>query len=248
VITWNEHVGNGDLRALLRAFGSDPAVVVLLQEVWRYSKDVPFKAPPGVHPPEQIPSCLHDDIAEIAKEFKMSLVYVPSMLNGEGTNEDRGNAILSSLPISGIMGIELPFKQQRRVAVMATITATMNGKPWQIGVVSLHLDTLLRRKRQAVSIAKFLSTVNSAVIIGGDLNSLAGTLDPATRAIDHAIPRIDQCGKPKTFYWDGLGFLFDHLFTTLPKGTIRSCFVGPLFKSDHKPVVIHLFRSAGQRN
>ena len=37
------------------------------------------------------------------------------------TDEDRGNAILSTEPLADLTAIELPFEQQRRVAVAATL-------------------------------------------------------------------------------------------------------------------------------
>src|SRR6185503_7542935 len=41
--------------------------------------------------------------------------------------EDRGNAILSTLPLSDLTAIELPLERQRRVALGATVTVTPPG-------------------------------------------------------------------------------------------------------------------------
>ena len=71
-------------------------------------------------------------------------VYVPSMRNGGLTSkQDRGNAILSSLPLDELSAIELPFERQRRVAIAATVAGhTRAGTPWSLRVASVHLDNL----------------------------------------------------------------------------------------------------------
>ena len=51
------------------------------------------------------------------------MLYAPSMRNGEsaGGGEDRGNAIVSTLPLADPTVIELPLERQRRVVVAASI-------------------------------------------------------------------------------------------------------------------------------
>jgi hypothetical protein len=53
------------------------------------------------------------DVVALAKKYDLSLAYVPSMRNGSATDplerEDRGNAILSTEPLSDARAIELPF-------------------------------------------------------------------------------------------------------------------------------------------
>ena len=67
------------------------------------------------------------DIVEAAGRLGLSLVYVPSMRNGSDTDEDRGNAILSTEPLSDVAAVELPFERQRRVAIDAAVSVTGQG-------------------------------------------------------------------------------------------------------------------------
>ena len=85
----------------------------------------------------------------MAQRLGLNVYYVPSMRNGGPTSdEDRGNAILSSLPLTDLRAIELPFERQRRVAVSATIAGrTTSGTPWQVRLVSAHLDNMSTIRR-----------------------------------------------------------------------------------------------------
>ncbi len=67
----------------------------------------------------------YEQIEPIATALGLSLFYVPSMRNGgANSREDRGNAILSNLPLTDLAAYELPFERQRRVALAATIAGT----------------------------------------------------------------------------------------------------------------------------
>ena len=246
VLTWNKHEGYGDLKQLLRSLDRGWAVVALLQEVSRASDRVPRDAPLTMRVPGRIGPVKSDDIFSVAEELNMSLVYVPSMPNGAGTHEDRGCAILSTLPIEDIVGIELPRVSQRRVAVMGTVSGTSKGRPWHLRVVSVHLDNRLQRAQQAAALAEFLirqAPSDVPTLIGGDLNAWWGTEDRAAREIDRAVPLVSECGNEATFRFGLLPFRLDHLFTTLPRSARTKCFVAPdRFGSDHHPIVLHLFK------
>src|SRR5438093_180351 len=83
-----------------------------------------------------VPGPWPKELASIAGEFGSALVYVPSMRSGPAaTREGRGSAILSTLPLSDPVGIELPWVAQRRVAVMATATALAGGAPRRLRFV-----------------------------------------------------------------------------------------------------------------
>ena len=248
VTTWNVHEGFGDLERFLRSLPKGPASIVLLQEVARAGGDVPADVPATVRTPGRIGDGSWRDIAAIARDFEMSLVYVPSMRNGSATSrEDRGSAILSTLPLSHIVGIELPWVAQRRVAVMATATATSGGMPWRVRIVNVHLDNRLRRSRQAAALADFLARLDSAgapLVVGGDFNAWFGSIDPAVRAIDRVVPRVRACGDAPTFRF---GRRLDHLFTTRPGAARAGCEVQrDRFGSDHRAVTLYLF-SDGSR-
>src|SRR5688500_12539163 len=121
VITWNTRVGGADLSRFVRDLrngrftGGDSVhhFVLLHQEVYRASDDLPRPLATGV--PGRIeaapPGGPRRDIVEAATSLGLSFLYVPSMRNGApGTadpSEDRGNAILSTLPLDDPSAIEL---------------------------------------------------------------------------------------------------------------------------------------------
>jgi endonuclease/exonuclease/phosphatase family metal-dependent hydrolase len=119
--------------------------VLLAQEALRRSPDVPPAPPQAVVPPriEGNNRPTHRmDIVEVARRCRLALAYVPSVRNGydeyDGEREDLGNAVLSTLPLTDFMAIEIPFETSRRVAVGATIHGPDGDS---LRVVSLHLST-----------------------------------------------------------------------------------------------------------
>src|SRR5690606_23359321 len=188
---WNIHVGGGDLVRLVadlragRLTGGQEVrhFVLLLQEVHRADPFLP-SAPPGSTVPARVeeapPSGPRRDVVETARRLGLALVYVPSMRNGE--REDRGNAILSTLPLHDLRAIELPYEAQRRVAVAATLGGlTGGGAPWRLQVASAHLDTRstggrawatvgMGRRRQALALADALRG-DLPTLVAGDLNT-----------------------------------------------------------------------------
>src|SRR6476661_1956567 len=196
VLTWNTHVGGSDIAGMVRdlregRFTNGTPVehfVLLLQEAHRASADVPFgvdaDAPRPQHPMSHAGRRV--DIVETARELGLELFYVPSMANGRpeaGLPEDRGNAILSTLPLHDLAAIELPFEAQRRVVAAATVSGTTaEGAPWSLRLVNVHLDNKSRpsrllqsfggaRTRQARALVQALGNDSSATVVGGDMNT-----------------------------------------------------------------------------
>ncbi len=200
VVTWNTNVGGGDLLTFLAEemkVTCDPTepvnltppfhFVVLLQEVYRASARLP-EAVSGPNIPVRIepdpPPGGRREILEVAERCGLALLYVPSARNGPDepgqVPEDKGNAILSTLPLADLAAIELPFEAGRKVAVVATIPGPSGER---IRVVSVHLDvasTLSRtlisgnatRLRQAMGLVVALESMNSlATVVGGDFNT-----------------------------------------------------------------------------
>ncbi len=200
IITWNINVGGGDLVTLMAeemTFMCDPGApedreplfhfVILLQEVYRASSRLP-EAGAGPNIPVRIepdpPPGGRRQIHEVAEQCGLALLYVPSARNGPDepgqVPEDKGNAILSTLPLADLAAIELPFEAGRKVAVVATIPGPGGER---IRVVSVHLDvasTLARtlisgnatRLRQALGFASALESMDSlATVVGGDFNT-----------------------------------------------------------------------------
>jgi endonuclease/exonuclease/phosphatase family metal-dependent hydrolase len=149
VLSWNVWIGRGRLRdviARLRDGGfarmgapADAALVVLVQEAYRNDGSVPPAA--SAWAPRQPPRDFRpqEDVVDVARELGLSLRYAPSMRNGTHRS-DRGNAILSSVPIQEAFAFELPFVIQRRVAVAAVLAIPGGRAPLRLRVASAHLD------------------------------------------------------------------------------------------------------------
>ncbi len=248
-VSWNVHVGNGDLRRFLadlrrgthtrgRAFDH---YVLILQEAVRIGRVPQFAD--GMSGADRIaahPAGGAIDIAEAAQELGLSLLYVPSMRNGNSADDppaDRGNAILSTLPLSNPAAVELPGESQRRVAVLA------DAGPVTVG--GIHLDALgswnlrLRlfwtpwlRDAQLRSLESLLP--GGPLVIGADLNSWHGRDELAVRALNE----VDGV-TPATVDREGLGLrVLDYLFFRM--GEDRRAYyrqLGNKYGSDHSPLV-----------
>jgi len=200
VVSWNMYVGGGDLLALLREeLGYDCAAgnpgptagfspfVLLLQEVYRRVPELePVESGPlipRIIEPDPRPGA-DADIARVAEICGLALFYVPSARNGADadgrTPEEKGNAILSSVPLIRPFAVDLPFEGGRKVAVGALVEAP-EGEPVQL--VSVHLDvasTLYRtlmtangtRLRQVSGLTDVLDARPPlATVVGGDFNT-----------------------------------------------------------------------------
>lgn len=260
-VTFNVHVGAADLDALMadiRAGRLTPRpprhVVLLLQEALRAGADVPATiatdapVPAAIRPGRgaRAPA----DVVALAAALRMHLVYVPSMRNGRGPGpdgaEDRGNAILSTLPLADLSAIELPLLKQRRVAVAATITLTDERGARPFRIATLHLDASRPfhrgwlfasggRARQARAAAASLALAEAG-IVAADLNTWSeGPAEPAPRALAGLFPDTPPIAWRPTFR--GIWRL-DYLFFRLPRGWRgQSQTAGSTYGSDHRPVV-----------
>ena len=258
IVSWNTHVGAGDLDGLVadlrsgRLTGGRPVTsfVLLLQEVYRSDETVPSRAegearwasaqqPPG-------PGGKRDDVAAGAKRLGLEAFYAPSMRNGAPgtTNEDRGNAILSTMPLSDLTAIELPLERQRRVALQATVTLTGQGyAPVPLRVVSTHFTNMVMhhvwvlsesgRLRQARALASVLPA-DGPLVLGGDFNAWFGYRDAAYKELVRLVPAPSSDDRRATFG----PMRLDHILARLPAGwraaTRRA---GARYGSDHYPIV-----------
>jgi hypothetical protein len=148
-VSWNLHVGAADverfvadLRSGRLTDGRKPAhVVLMLQEAVR-AAGVPGRLPDGASSARRIGSAGgrgdHREIEAIARDLGMSVFYAPSMRNGAESGRyaptDRGNAILSTLPLSAPAAIELPGDRQRRVAITAAIPVRIGEQDLDLGI------------------------------------------------------------------------------------------------------------------
>jgi endonuclease/exonuclease/phosphatase family metal-dependent hydrolase len=252
-----------------------PPFVLLLQEAWRYSDSLPFTEPSRIVPwaideendgawdvsaPRPVLEGEHD-IVETAEACGLSLVYVPSARNGPDTGsrprEDKGNAILSVLPMTTPIALDLPLEGGRKVAVAATVRAPDGGR---VRVATSHLDvasTLVRgllsgnqtRSRQAKGLIDGLAQAGSdgpptnAVVVGGDFNAWVSS-ETALKLMREAFPESPE--------WDGLGtrgaFPPDHIFfQQLEEAYLIEDYqrVGELYGSDHNARRVTLRQAAG---
>lgn len=254
VISWNTALGVGNLKELvedLRREQGNGNFVLLLQEVYRGGHEVPGGRLPMISYAAKLggSASTRMEVETAAEVLGMNLYYVPSMRNGApwDSDEDRGNAILSSLPLAEFSAIELPFERQRRVAVAATVSGTSSlGRSWRLRVVSSHFDNMVGPKRGWIIGGEFARVRQSrallehmqgdtAVILGGDFNTWFGFREPAYAEIARVFPDTDFSDRRATF----MGLLrLDHLFFRLPdgwSGTFRRA--EDRYGSDHYPLV-----------
>ncbi|HYR87804.1 MAG TPA: endonuclease/exonuclease/phosphatase family protein [Terriglobia bacterium] len=259
VVNWNMHVGNGNITELIGELSRQeeskgfkpPDFVFLLQETFRRGVEVPSpgrsRVPRRIPPPDS-----GVDIADIARRLGWWMYYVPSMRNGCRVGEeaeDRGNAILSSLPLKALEAVELPFVVQRRVALIATVTDAQNKPKLRVAVA--HMDTrapLLKgwvfagpsaRNRQARSMVAALKKLDDdglPLVFGADLNSHLGAGEAAVGTVSKIAARRDS-GKEPTHK---SGLVLDHMFARFPETwhAAECVRLNQTFGSDHYPLVL----------
>ena len=268
IVSWNTHVGGADLNSFIRDLRSGKLTsgepthdfVLLLQEAFRAGPAVPGSISPDVPTGSYLrftpPSGERVDIVETARRHRLCLFYVPFMRNGRPEEsqiaEDRGSAILSTIPLSSFTVVELPHVRQRRLAIGASLSGeTTAGSSWTLRVVSVHLENRAKwsevfhsfgraRIRQVKALVEACSTT-TPTIVGGDFNTWSDELDePAIRHMEQFFDR------PATF--SGLGTvkrgllyperMVDYLFFRIPEGwTGGYQRVDDLYGSDHYPLL-----------
>jgi endonuclease/exonuclease/phosphatase family metal-dependent hydrolase len=265
VVSWNTHVGGGALGYFLRQLNSGVLTkgkpvhhfVVLLQETYRAGPEVPREPPAGAMYAEGIfPSRdlgERKDVRTIAKDHELYLYYVPSMRNGIETEppEDRGNAILSTLPLADLTAWELPYRAQRRVAIGAAVEGkTTRGERWSFAITNVHLDhrtgirTIVKsfgevRERQTEFILEHLD-VDGAAVIGGDFNTWLGEREePAIRLVRKQFTEPQEMPSHGTLEFGAfLERQTDYLFFRLPqKWSGRYRRIDNTYGSDHYPLL-----------
>ena len=156
VASWNTALGAADIAGFVSALPNPGGpIVLLLQEVVRGGPEVPSRLPPRTgfgrrHGGASI-GPRFKEIEAVAGGLGFGVYYVPSMRNGppSASDEDRGNAILSNLPLTELMAIELPFERQRRVADCGDDRRTARRPDRRGGCASVcaHLDNIGGAKR-----------------------------------------------------------------------------------------------------
>ena len=195
VLSWNVWIGRGRLQEVAGRLRSetDAPLLVLAQEAYRSDATVPARPvgraarrAAGSFPGRARPRA---DIVEAAHTLGLNLRYAPAMRNG-AERSDRGNAILSDLPLSHAWAFELPLVLERRVPLAATLL--LDGGP--VHVVSAHLDPrgppgaawlgVAGRATQAAHLVTQLA--GDLVVLGADLNLGRGRRERAWRLLHEA--------------------------------------------------------------
>jgi len=198
VVSWNVRGGAGELEHLLRELRAGELssgrpvehFALLLQEAVRVGAAVPEAVGPGARSARAVgaPTDPSRSIQAVAARAGLFVFYAPSMRNGVKYREDRGNAILSTLPLSDPVAIELPYERQRRIAVSARVSIPSgDAGHTSLRLVSAHLDNTSRgirfwrsfgagRARQAHALLEALDG-EEAVALGADLNTWFGQSD-----------------------------------------------------------------------
>jgi endonuclease/exonuclease/phosphatase family metal-dependent hydrolase len=221
VVTWNTHVGAGDLGRLvasLRQRTAGAGLVLLLQEARRTG------------------------LQEAAADLGLNLLYAPAMRNASG-NDDRGNAILSDLRIDDVTIVELPFERQRRLTIVASVVSGTR----RLRVANAHFEnraSLARgspasaRARQSRALIEALANEHGPIVLGGDLNTSWGEDEPAIRDLRQAFPDGGRIDAPWTFAGPlGLRAPLDYLLARGLPAPIEVTMLPDRFGSDHHPLV-----------
>jgi endonuclease/exonuclease/phosphatase family metal-dependent hydrolase len=258
VVSWNVHGDAGDVAGLVRSIrqqdrrgSASSDLVLLLQEVVRRGDDVPDAVPPGARIADPLPrrSRSASGLRELAASLGMNLAYVPSMRNGRA-REDRGNAVLSTLPFDRIDAFELPLGRQRRVGVAVTVRTGSPLRP-QLRLVSVHFDTAVLpfrggpaqwRRRQARAVIAALGVENVPTIVGGDLNTWWADDEPAVRELRRAYPEaVEPRRLARTWRGPaGTDNRLDYLFAGGWGEAVEVSRLRDRFGSDHHPLIARL--------
>jgi endonuclease/exonuclease/phosphatase family metal-dependent hydrolase len=271
IVSWNVWIGRGDVVRLVRGIQEGawaqlgaPAgapLVVLLQEVYRADDSIPDVCN-GHHGRDTDRRRGRDEqeIRAVAEALGMNLRYAPSMRNGRHRS-DRGNAILSNLPLTDTRQTELPFALQRRVAVSSSVQ--LGGQ--LIRLHTAHLDPRGRTARDLLGTAGRLAQIRGLIdvlgvhdgmphILGADLNLARQRREPAFRALLDAgfvtgIPARDPAWSHTYHRLPRL--VLDWLLVADTRGLVDRAVVhrldehpadrGPtVFGSDHHPLLARI--------
>jgi endonuclease/exonuclease/phosphatase family metal-dependent hydrolase len=199
VLSWNLWIGRGRLSTVVTrirngdyaSLGADPSLplAVMVQEAYRSDASVPPLQEGRVGRVLVAGLREQEDIVETARALGLNLRYAPSMRNGP-TSSDRGNAVLSTLPLEHAHAIELPLVLQRRVAVTAAVSLGAT----RLRLISGHLDPRgppghrwLGASGRAQQARHLLEQVQEdTVVLGADLNLGRGRYEPAWRLLEEA--------------------------------------------------------------
>ena len=269
VLCWNAWIGRGDIARVVSRLrdGAWPGLevaagvpfVALIQEAYRADESIPAQSN-GLMARDFSRRGAHEhEIVAVARQLALNLCYAPSMRNGVARS-DRGNAILSSLPLFDPVATELPFSMQRRVVVSASVAIA----GVRLRLHSAHLDPRGRTARDLFGIAGRLRQAHELIrlvhadgggphLLGADLNLARQRAEPTFSALAEAgfVTRL----PPGPIGWNHTyhrlpRLLLDWLLLAAPRGISRFEVrrldehprdAGPyVFGSDHHPLAARI--------
>ena len=253
IVGWNVHLGAGDVVGLIgelrngRVAGVDPdaPLVLMLQETFRAGDLVPPFSAGTPAPPRIAPGRSRQDVLDIAAAGGFNVFYLPTMRNGRGTDvrEDRGLAILSSLPLDKVQAFELPLERQRRPAAAVVVRlASSSGTELTLRLIDAHFESRSgarrlwlgsphARNRQGQALSAALDA-DVPTVLEGDLNTWANR-EPV---VEWLRRRFEPCTDRRPTFAAGLRL--DWFFSRLPQGWTTKCWrLDRKYGSDHHPIV-----------
>jgi endonuclease/exonuclease/phosphatase family metal-dependent hydrolase len=274
ILVWNVEVGDGWAIEFLKqntgieCAGPDSKLpedrlhfVLLAQEALRRSNEIPEGVVGEALLPRVGGANVHPgaflDIIQVAERCGLSVFYLPGSRNGPdqyaGLREDKGNAILSTLPLTELAGIELPFESIRRVVPVATISV---GEGHRLRVASVHFITTpppwrvvmtgnSARERQSLGLIDGLMRIEvaygeMAVVAAGDLNTFSNRETSMRRLNRYFTESPPPLGEPTRgpVQADHILFRANTFTEKEPDHIIPGSYdrIDELYYSDHYPV------------
>jgi endonuclease/exonuclease/phosphatase family metal-dependent hydrolase len=229
----------------------------MLQEVYRDGREVPETVPEDARIARAIRArperAFRTSIEELASRRNLHLFYVPGVRNGSnliGHEEDRGNAIVSTLPLTEWTAVELPVERHRRVAAVAALQGrTTEGGDWSLLLVSAHLEGRSRTSRFLGSFGRgrerqmrfLLSAVPETrpAVLGADLNTwFQGDREPSVRIARVRFTEPERTPPEATHRLGFLGNKLDYLLFQIPDGwSVETRRLEDRYGSDHHPLL-----------
>jgi endonuclease/exonuclease/phosphatase family metal-dependent hydrolase len=261
VVTWNVKGGAGALEQLVDelrrgALGNGTPsshFALLVQEAVRVAGSVPPMPPDGASARTIGATDPTRSIEAVAARTGLHVFYAPSMRNGAELFEDRGNAILATLPLEDPVVIALPYERQRRAAIAARISLPLAGGEEQpLRLINAHFDNTSSRlwrsfgrgrTRQTRGLLEALDA-DEPMVFGGDLNTWFGeTSEGSIALLRERFPLPETIPDTDTYLPPYLlpGRVTDYLLFRLPSGWRASYRVSEDWRdSDHAPLVGHI--------
>jgi endonuclease/exonuclease/phosphatase family metal-dependent hydrolase len=268
VVSWNTHVGSAQLSRFVldlrsgRFTNGKPVThfVLLLQEVLRRRFRTPVLTQTNTETGADVPLTRAEgrrvDIVETAIQSNLGVLYVPSMRNSAPKDdllaEDRGNAILSTLPLASPIAVELPLERQRRVAIAANVSGqSTSGTSWTIQLVSVHLEnralwskvfrTFGRARLNQIAALLRAIPLETPIVLAGDFNTwFRGTREPAIRYAREMFDRPAALPEHGTVKFGSVlpERITDYVLFRVPDHWLVSYHrADELYGSDHYPLI-----------